>query len=108
MRGMVSAINLFNTAIAYAIGLACSSVITDPYLTWDFGGVAIAGGVLTVVFYILFRHIDKEEFAISQNTDYHMTMEGTSNVVGENEQNASPNRPAPIADNEEMMISQKQ
>lgn len=41
MRGLVSAINLFSTAIAYIIGLACSSVIADPYLTWDFGGPAI-------------------------------------------------------------------
>ncbi|KAK4183801.1 general substrate transporter [Podospora australis] len=108
MRGLVSAINLFTSAVAYAIGLACSSVITDPYLTWDFGGPAITGGVLSVIFYFLFRHIDQEEFALSQNKDYHLEMEGTVNVVGENELNKSSNRPAPIADNEEMMISQKQ
>lgn len=108
MRGLVSALNLFNTAIAYAIGLACSSVITDPYLTWDFGGPAIAGGVCTIIFYFTFRHIDKEEFALSQNKDYHLKMEGTVSVVGENELNKSSNRPAPIAENEEMMISQKQ
>ncbi len=111
MRGLVSALNLFNTAVAYAIGLACSSVVTDPYLTWDFGGPAIAGGVLTVIFYFTFRHIDKEEYVLSQNNndkDYHLEMEGTRNVVGENQLNKSSNRPAPIADNEEMMISQKQ
>lgn len=111
MRGLVSALNLFNTAIAYAIGLACSSVVTDPYLTWDFGGPAIAGGVLTVVFYFTFRHIDKEEYVLSANDkdrDYHLELEGTRNVVGENELNKSTNRPAPIADNEEMMISPKQ
>ncbi|KAK4038892.1 POT family-domain-containing protein [Parachaetomium inaequale] len=111
MRGLVSALNLFNTAVAYAIGLACSSVITDPYLTWDFGGTAIAGGIMTVIFYFTFRHIDKEEYVLSKNkadTDYHLEMEGTRNVVGENQFNKSINRPAPIADNEEMMISQKQ
>lgn len=111
MRGLVSAINLFNTAVAYAIGLACSSVVTDPYLTWDFGGPAIAGGILTVVFYFTFRHIDKEEYVISQNKNYEREMElaGTGNkIVGENEVNKSINRPAPIAENEEMMISQKQ
>ncbi|KAJ4288819.1 peptide transporter ptr2 [Collariella sp. IMI 366227] len=111
MRGLVSGLNLFTTAIAYAIGLACSSVVTDPYLTWDFGGPAIVGGVLAVVFYFMFRHIDKEEYVISTNkrdTDYHLEMEGTRNVVGENSLNKSINRPAPIADNEEMMISQKQ
>ncbi|KAK1761522.1 general substrate transporter [Echria macrotheca] len=109
MRGLVSAINLFNTAVAYAIGLACSAVVTDPYLTWDFGGPAIAGGILTVVFWFTFRHIDKEEYILSQNKhDTHLELEGTRNVVGENETNKTINRPAPIADNEEMMISQKQ
>lgn len=108
MRGLVSALNLFTTAVAYAIGLACSSVVTDPYLTWDFGGPAIAGGILTVIFYFTFRHIDKEELTFSENKDYHLKTGVTVNVVGENELNKSSNRPAPIAENEEMMISQKQ
>ncbi|KAL3455358.1 POT family-domain-containing protein [Aspergillus heterothallicus] len=67
MRGLVSAINLLNTAVAYAIGLACSAVIRDPYLTWDFGGPSIAGFVLTAVFYWMFRHIDKEEYVLSED-----------------------------------------
>lgn len=67
------ALNLFTTSIAYIIGLACSSVIKDPYLTWDFGGPCIAGGILTVVFYFTFRHIDKEEYTVSQSGDYHLT-----------------------------------
>ncbi|KAI0971716.1 major facilitator superfamily transporter peptide [Xylaria arbuscula] len=108
MRGLVSAINLFNTAIAYVIGLAASSVITDPHLLWDFGGSAIAGAILTVIFYFTFRHIDQEEYSLSQNQDAHVTSTGTVSVVGENELNKSENRPAPIAENEEMMISQKQ
>ncbi|KAK7750161.1 peptide transporter ptr2 [Diatrype stigma] len=108
MRGLVSAINLFNTAIAYLIGLACSSVITDPYLTWDFGGPAIAGGVMTVIFYFTFRHIDSEEYVLSQENNFQLDSTGTPGVLGENELNKSSNRPAPIADNEEMMISQKQ
>ena len=108
MRGLVSALNLFNTAIAYLIGLACSSVITDPYLTWDFGGPAIAGGVMAVIFYFTFRHIDKEEYKISTNTDYHLDSTGTAGVLHENEHNKTTNEPAPIAANEEMMISQKQ
>ncbi|KAL3489399.1 POT family-domain-containing protein [Aspergillus germanicus] len=67
MRGLVSAINLLNTAVAYAIGLACSAVIKDPYLTWDFGGPSIAGFVLTIIFYWMFKHIDKEEYVLSEN-----------------------------------------
>ncbi|KAK0723285.1 general substrate transporter [Lasiosphaeria miniovina] len=108
MRSLVSAINLFNTAVAYAIGLAASSVITDPYLTWDFGGPAIAGGILTVVFWFMFKHIDKEEYVLTTHPQYENTMAGTTKVVGENELNKTPNRAAPISDNEEMMISQKQ
>jgi len=109
MRGLVSAINLFNTAMAYAIGLACSAIVTDPYLTWDFGGPAIAGAILTVVFYFTFRHIDKEEYTLKQQKSPELELAGTThNIVGENELNKSVNRPAPIADNEEMMVSQKQ
>ncbi|OAA57433.1 major facilitator superfamily transporter peptide [Niveomyces insectorum RCEF 264] len=108
MRGLVSAINLLNTGVAYAIGLACSSVITDPYLIWDFGGPAIAGGVLTVAFYFIFRHIDAEEYRLSQNEDYHLKLEGTTNVVGVTEQNKTANLPAPIAEAEEMMMTPKQ
>ncbi|CAK7245858.1 MAG: peptide transporter ptr2 [Sporothrix thermara] len=108
MRGLVSALNLFNTAIAYIIGLASSSVIVDPHLTWDFGGTAIAGGILTVAFYVIFRHIDKEEYVLSQNRDYELTLEGTDKVVGVNEHNQTDNLPAPIAENEEIMMSPKQ
>ncbi|KAI0016687.1 MFS general substrate transporter [Xylariomycetidae sp. FL0641] len=107
MRGMVSAINLFNTAIAYIIGLATSARITDPYLTWDYAITAIIGAVMAIVFYFTFRHIDQEEYTISQN-EYHSDVTGTVNYIGENEHNKSINRPAPIAENEEVMISSKQ
>jgi hypothetical protein len=108
MRGLVAALNLFNTAVAYAIGLACSSVIRDPYLTWDFGGPAIAGGILTVVFYFTFRHIDKEEYTLSENGDYHLTLEGTGAVVQETELNKTTNPTPAIAQNEEFGITPKQ
>lgn len=50
MRGVVSALNLFNTAIAYIVNLAASPAITDPNLIWDFGGPTIVGAVVTVLF----------------------------------------------------------
>jgi dipeptide/tripeptide permease len=34
MRGLVSALNLFSTAVAYALGLAFAGVVKDPMLTW--------------------------------------------------------------------------
>jgi dipeptide/tripeptide permease len=110
MRGLVSAINLFNTGVAYAIGLACSAVIRDPYLTWDFGGPAIAGFVTAIIFYFTFRHIDKEELVMrdESSTDYHLDSTGTKNVVRANSINGEGVHVAEIAKNEEMMISQKQ
>ncbi|PNS14979.1 hypothetical protein CAC42_2208 [Sphaceloma murrayae] len=101
MRGLVSAINLFNTGVAYAIGLACSSVVTDPYLTWDFGGPAIAGGILTVIFYFLFRHIDKEEYTLSQNGDHHVTAEGRNKSIdGRTSFNPPTTEPGKVLDME--------
>lgn len=50
MRGVVSGINLMSTAIAYIVNLACSSVIGDPHLIWDFGGPAIVCAIVTVLF----------------------------------------------------------
>jgi len=70
MRGLVSALNLFNTGIAYALGLACSAVVTDPYLTWVFGAPAIIGFVMSALFYYLFRHIDAEEYQLSANDEW--------------------------------------
>jgi dipeptide/tripeptide permease len=110
MRGLVSAINLFNTGVAYAIGLACSAVIRDPYLTWDFGGPAIAGFITAIVFYFTFRKIDKEELVMREETgvDYHLDSTGTRNVVRANSINGEGVHVPAIAKNEEMMISQKQ
>jgi dipeptide/tripeptide permease len=75
MRGLVAALNLFNTAIAYAIGLAFAGLVRDPFLTWDFGAPAIIGFVLTAVFWWTYRDIDKEEYVLSQNDDYHLESE---------------------------------
>jgi dipeptide/tripeptide permease len=110
MRGLVSAINLFNTGVAYAIGLACSSVIRDPYLTWDFGGCAIAGAITAFAFYFIFRRLDKEEFSLRDeaDVDYHLNMGGTRSVVRANSINGTGVEVPAIAKNEEMMISQKQ
>ncbi|KAG5931157.1 hypothetical protein E4U53_001933 [Claviceps sorghi] len=65
MRGLVSAIYLFNSGFANIVNLAASAVIVDPYLVWDFGGPAIVGAIVTVVFWFLFKHIDGEEYVLS-------------------------------------------
>lgn len=69
MRGLVSALNLLTQGVTYAFGLAFSALIRDPYLTWVFGGPAIIGYVSAVAFWLLFNHIDKEEYMLSKNDD---------------------------------------
>ncbi|KAL4748827.1 hypothetical protein BDW72DRAFT_214557 [Aspergillus terricola var. indicus] len=115
MRGLVSAINLLNTAVAYAIGLACSAVIKDPYLTWDLGGPSIVGFVLTVIFYFMFRHIDKEEYFLTEmaeNENNEMTGQLTlekENGLGENgDKTSNPVRKAADNEPEEIGVSLKQ
>jgi diacylglycerol kinase len=53
MRGLVSAINLFNTGFAYIVNLAVSAAIIDPHLVWDFAAPAILGAIVTVAFVCL-------------------------------------------------------
>lgn len=67
MRGLVSALNLLTQGVTYALGLAFTGLIHDPYLTWVFGGPAIIGYVATVVFWFTFKHIDNEEYMLSKN-----------------------------------------
>jgi dipeptide/tripeptide permease len=83
MRGLVTALNLFNTGIAYALGLAFGGLITDPYLTWVFGGPTIIGFAASALFWYLFNHIDKEEYVLSTNDDYHLEHQSNSSIAGE-------------------------
>jgi len=81
MRGLLSALNLFSQAIAYAVGLATAAVVRDPFLTWDFGAPAIIGLVSAAFFWWMYRDIDKEEYKLSTNDDYHL--EASESDVGE-------------------------
>ena len=83
MRGLVAALNLFNSAIAYAVGLACAGLIRDPLLTWDFGAPAIIGFVTAAAFYWIYRDIDKEEYTLTKNGDYHLHLADKAVSVGE-------------------------
>ncbi|KAK2623926.1 hypothetical protein QTJ16_006560 [Diplocarpon rosae] len=69
MRGLVSGMNLLSTAIAYALGLAFSGLIKDPYLTWVFGAPAIIGFVAAALFWWLYRDLNHDEYDVSDN-DY--------------------------------------
>lgn len=100
MKGLVSSINLFMTAISAAIGLATAPAIQDPYLTWAFAGPTIAGAVLTVIFWFTFKHIDQEEFVINtgfgdmrRDSDRDSDAEGGHVAPLEEKKVASPSPP---------------
>jgi dipeptide/tripeptide permease len=93
MRGLVTALNLFNTGIAYALGLAFAGLVTDPYLTWVFGAPTIIGFVAAALFWYLFNHIDKEEYLLSTNDDYHLEHQSSSSIGG-----GENNEKAPIGE----------
>lgn len=58
MKGLVYALCLFSSAISYAISLACSAAITDPYLIWPYVAVAVACFLVAFLFPTYFRHLN--------------------------------------------------
>ncbi|CZR51849.1 related to peptide transporter PTR2 [Phialocephala subalpina] len=83
MRGLVSAINCFMSAIKYAINLATAPAIKDPYIVWAFAGLSIVGFVSAITFWFIFKDLDKEEYVISDNDDYHLSQIESSRVSDE-------------------------
>lgn len=61
MRSMVQAVALFMNAIASAIGFALVPLATDPLLIWNYATVAILAVIGGSLFWIQFRHLDKQE-----------------------------------------------
>ena len=81
MKGLVTSIFLFMNALAQAIGAGTTPALNgkfkvqnqseqvdavtdsnkDPYLIWVFAAPAIAGFVLTPLFYWLFRELDEDD-----------------------------------------------
>jgi hypothetical protein len=66
------------SAIQYAINLATAPAIRDPYIVWAFAGPSIVGFVFATCFWFIFKDLDKEEYIISDNVDYYMTVRSTS------------------------------
>ena len=52
---------LLTTAFGSALGIALSSVSVDPKLVWMYTGIAVSAFIAGVVFWILFRHYNKQE-----------------------------------------------
>jgi POT family proton-dependent oligopeptide transporter len=61
MRSMVQSIALFMNAIASAIGFALVALAGDPLLIWNYAVVAILAVFGGTMFWLQFRHLDKQE-----------------------------------------------
>jgi hypothetical protein len=106
MRGLVSAINCFMSAIQYAINLATAPAISDPHIVWAFAGPSIVGFVLAFVFWFLFKDLDKEEYIISDNNvddyDLNVATPATSKVSDEESHNGTHSKGLDIGDDSKM------
>jgi POT family proton-dependent oligopeptide transporter len=61
MRSMVQSVALFMNAISSAIGFALVPLADDPLLVWNYAVVAILAVFGGSMFWIQFRHLDKQE-----------------------------------------------
>jgi dipeptide/tripeptide permease len=64
MKGFVSAISLFMTAISTAISMATADALHDPNFVIAFAVPCGIGFVTAFVFYFLFGYLDDEEFFV--------------------------------------------
>ncbi|KAK4251772.1 POT family-domain-containing protein [Corynascus novoguineensis] len=61
MRSMVQSVALFMNAISSAIGFALVPLADDPLLVWNYAVVAILAVIGGTMFWLQFRHLDKQE-----------------------------------------------
>ncbi|KAL2015544.1 hypothetical protein VTK56DRAFT_5243 [Thermocarpiscus australiensis] len=61
MRSMVQSVALFMNAVASAIGFALVPLADDPLLVWNYGVVAVLAAAGGTMFWLQFRHLDKQE-----------------------------------------------
>lgn len=69
MRGLVTAIFLFMTALSSALGEILIPATKDPWLIYIWAGPAIALGVQTIIFWFRFKHLNNDEF-ITDEADF--------------------------------------
>ena len=65
MRSVVMSVFLFMQAISAAIGEAFVALSADPLLEWNYGVMAVLAFIAGTLFWIQFRHLDKEEDALN-------------------------------------------
>jgi dipeptide/tripeptide permease len=87
MKGLVMSMYLFSNALSAAIQEACTPSLNDPNLIWPFAATAIAGFILAVWFYYLYRHLDNDEYIregfAEENDSVDLTRSGSGSGSGE-------------------------
>jgi hypothetical protein len=85
MRGLVSAINCFMSAIQYAVNLATAPAISDPHIVWAFAGPSIVGIVSAIAFWFIFKDLDTEEYVIRNDDDHNLAVNTPSAKISDEE-----------------------
>ncbi|QSZ34434.1 hypothetical protein DSL72_006026 [Monilinia vaccinii-corymbosi] len=62
MKGLVTSMYLFATALSAAVQQACTASLVDPYLIWPYVAPAVVGTLMAIWFYFLYRDLDDDEY----------------------------------------------
>ncbi|VVT54161.1 uncharacterized protein SAPINGB_P003937 [Magnusiomyces paraingens] len=90
MKSFIMSMFLVTNAFGAALGIALSSTAVDPKLVWMYTGLAVATAIAGVIFWFLFKDLNKMEDELNAidaeyNTEViaHSTEEGKKNDRGE-------------------------
>ncbi|KDQ52829.1 hypothetical protein JAAARDRAFT_72843 [Jaapia argillacea MUCL 33604] len=75
MRSLVMSVFLFMSAISSAFGEAFVSLYANPLLVWNYAVRGVLAGVAGVLFWLSFRHLDKEEDLLNNLHTGHLVTE---------------------------------
>ena len=81
MRSLVQSVQLFTTAFSAALAQAFTPLTNDPHLVWNYGSVAIISFVTGVVFFFVYRTMDKAEDELNMLPTGHLGTEAQAQDV---------------------------
>ncbi|KAI0141910.1 POT family protein [Xylariaceae sp. FL1272] len=88
MRATITALFLFMTALASALGEILLPALNDPHIIWGWAAPAIALAAQTVIFWFRHRHVNDEVFMTRQE-DYASTKSKDNLVRADSEKEIS-------------------
>ncbi|KAF7903138.1 uncharacterized protein EAF01_006187 [Botrytis porri] len=95
MKGLVTSMYLFATALSAAIAQACTPSLVDPYLIWPYVAPAVLGTLMAIWFYFLYRHLDDDEYVrggVGDTLGEEPTVERRESIrTGDGSQEVRPN-----------------